>query len=200
MARRRKLWEKRDDETAKQYRAFEIYMMMPPEERSLVKAAQEYYKLENEESAKTCRSRLEYWSAHYDWMLRADAWDREVAARRQDAFLKGIGKGAERKGVNIEKMRSRLGQRFERLAELTDEMLDRYTPPAEDERDEGYVEPEVKLGEITAAMRVQLDIYRALEKHNRAEDDSEMRAGETPDQYADRLLSKSGRPGAKEGD
>ena len=57
-------------ETSLNYQAFEVYGRLPPPERSIRRTAQILGK---------SRSQLERWSSLFNWVERAEAWDRSLA-------------------------------------------------------------------------------------------------------------------------
>ena len=69
-------WERQPEESAKAYRAFEIYRDMGVD-RSLSKATEAVYN----GSASNMRL-LAMWSGKHDWVRRAAAWDAKLAERR----------------------------------------------------------------------------------------------------------------------
>jgi hypothetical protein len=58
------------NETSLNYQAFEVYGRLPPSERSIRRTAQILGK---------SLSLMEWWSSLFDWVERADAWDRRLA-------------------------------------------------------------------------------------------------------------------------
>ncbi len=80
-------WDRRRDEPAKAYSAFEIYLNLPPGQRTL-KAA---YRLHtgNEDAASPADS-FKAWARRHDWEERALAYDGAKASARFEGELAGI--------------------------------------------------------------------------------------------------------------
>lgn len=96
-------WERQPDESAKNYEAFKIYYEMGVD-RSLRKVAE---KLEKSETL------MGRWSGQFDWVKRADAWDKEQERLARIENQK-----------EIAKMRKRHAQLARKVLEKVDEALD----------------------------------------------------------------------------
>lgn len=64
-------WNRREDETPKAYSAFQMYINMPPEERSIRAVA--------EKRGSSSTTTEEQWSSKYSWVDRAIAYDEHMA-------------------------------------------------------------------------------------------------------------------------
>ena len=80
------LWELQPEETARAFEAFCLYRDMGPS-RSIAKVGKELGKN---------RVTLEDWSAKYDWVKRAAAWDAEVDRIARQEQVKAIKKMRDR--------------------------------------------------------------------------------------------------------
>ena len=79
-------WERLQEESARAYHAFELYIEFPVTERSLARVTA---KLQEERGGRGAgvghtgaSSRVEKWSSAYRWVERAAAWDAELARTR----------------------------------------------------------------------------------------------------------------------
>lgn len=90
-----KIWEKREDESAKAFNAFCKYRDMPPFERSLEKTCQKLGK-----KWTSYHSHLKKWSSEKNWVKRSEAWD---AFRDQQTEQKRIDTWNESK-AKLEKL------------------------------------------------------------------------------------------------
>ena len=156
----KKLWHKRDEETSKQYKAFQCYYLLDPAVRSIRAAVAEYNRDAGRDTSSN--SQFEYWSAQHDWVARAESRDDHKFKLRDEASLRGTERGAEEAAVNLEYMRKELADRFEAIGEGADNLLQKV-----------FEKPEefgVKLSEINGLQRTRLDIYRALSKNEKGGD------------------------------
>jgi hypothetical protein len=151
-----KMWEQREDETSQQYAAFQCYYLQDAAARSIKNAVAEYQRRSGKTDPKGHNSRFNYWSAQFEWVKRAEAWDSHLAKKREAAFLRGTEKGVEKQAVNLEKMRTELATKFDEIGEGADAILEKIF--------ENPGEYNIKLSELNGLMRVRLDIYRALSK------------------------------------
>lgn len=105
-------WHKREDETSRAYNAFEIYLRMGPEERSLRKVHDELYG----EDANNM-SHVKRWSTNHSWVNRSAAWDEHMAEQRRKEYEKEMTTGLSHAGARVRKLKD-LHDRLEReLAE-----------------------------------------------------------------------------------
>lgn len=80
------LWDRQPTEPAKAYRAFTVYRDLGVG-RTLRAAAK---------AMQRSRSLLDHWSAQWNWISRADAWDAMIRASAQAAYEQGVRAEAER--------------------------------------------------------------------------------------------------------
>ena len=80
------LWDRQDNEPAKAYNAFTLYRDLGPE-RTLREAAKRLQR---------SRSLLDHWSADYQWVSRADAYDAAMRAQAQAGYEQGVREEAAR--------------------------------------------------------------------------------------------------------
>jgi hypothetical protein len=83
MKRMPNLWERREDETPKAYKAFTHYLHLDVD-RSLVKVSEIIY---GGKSTVNVRQ-LERWSVKHDWVKRAQAWDDHQRAKEAREYEK----------------------------------------------------------------------------------------------------------------
>lgn len=105
-----KAWDKQHTDTNKSYAAFIIYRSMAPHERSLRKAADRFYGVENISK----RHQFLRWSAKHDWVARVIAYDAEqeriyqqeqhTAIRKMNERQAAIGADLQMRGFNVIKM------------------------------------------------------------------------------------------------
>lgn len=80
-------WDRRPEEPGKAYSAFEIYLGLPPAERTLKKAYRLHTRNHN---AAGPSDHFQGWAGRHDWEERALAYDDAKAKARRDGELSGI--------------------------------------------------------------------------------------------------------------
>ncbi len=98
-------WDRRRDEPAKAYSAFEIYLDLPPGQRTL-KAAYRLYT--GNENAGGPSDHFKGWAKRHDWEERALAYDDAKAKARFEGELAGIEDQWKSLGAQKEKMHAQL--------------------------------------------------------------------------------------------
>lgn len=89
-------WDRRAEETAKAFQAFQIYAGLPPGERSYTNAYRIYMAEIIGRTDAADRSwndappHFKAWTQRYDWVERAVAWDAAKAKARAEGELTGI--------------------------------------------------------------------------------------------------------------
>ena len=82
----REFWEQLPGETPRAFAAFSFYRDMPPDRRGIRKCALTYY-----DSRTAAKVGLWFrWSSKYNWVARAEAWDREQDRLRLHALREAI--------------------------------------------------------------------------------------------------------------
>src|SRR5512143_200055 len=102
-------WERRKGESAKAFTHFQTYLRMGPMERSYVKVAAEL---------QVPFGNVDYFSRKWDWVERADAWDRHQEALNFERFERQRERAAR---VRIQ----RELERQDTAAEVANLLLDR---------------------------------------------------------------------------
>ena len=103
-------WTKREDESSKAYRAFEIYRDAGPDKRS-----HEYVRQELGKSSGYTRW-LEEWSSKYNWVSRAEAFDEHLEEKRREEYEEEMTTGLAHAGARVRKLKE-LHDRLERELE-----------------------------------------------------------------------------------
>jgi hypothetical protein len=79
-------WEPQPNETAQNFAAFNAFRSLPPRERTLSKASLAYYG----KNTPTCYRRIKGWSAKFEWVTRALAWDEEQERQVRQAEVRAV--------------------------------------------------------------------------------------------------------------
>lgn len=95
------IWARQDGETAKAFKAFGIYRSMAANKRSSARVAAQV----GHRQPSTCKG----WSARYQWVSRAAAWDEELDREARDAETKELLEMRERH-IGISQDMQKLGK------------------------------------------------------------------------------------------
>jgi hypothetical protein len=96
----RKPWDKRDDETQKSYRAFQMYLRMGPHDRTLKKVHDRIYGTDVNNFPSVRK-----WSAKYDWTSRVSEYDQHVEEKRRKKYEEEMMEGLSHAGARVEKLK-----------------------------------------------------------------------------------------------
>jgi len=102
------LWERLPGESAKAYEAFCVYRDLGPSERSLEKARKMLPKPRS-------RKWIGEWSAKYNWVERAKAYDDYIEKRKREEKEKAILEMADRQARLAIAFQQRVAQRLQEL-------------------------------------------------------------------------------------
>src|SRR5215208_5110507 len=104
---KRELWDRLENEPERAYRAFECFLSLPSDHRTIVEAYRVYVGNPDAEKPSDTWSR---WSNTFAWRERAAAYDDHIASLRREAYEKVIEEEAERQAREVEKMRGRYNE------------------------------------------------------------------------------------------
>ena len=99
---RRELWDRLENEPERAYRAFEGFLSLPSDHRTIVEAYRVYVGNADAEKPSDTWSR---WSNTFAWRERAAAYDDHLASLRREAYERVIEEEAERQAREVEKVR-----------------------------------------------------------------------------------------------
>jgi hypothetical protein len=104
---KRELWDRLENEPERAYRAFECFLSLPSDHRTIVEAYRVY--VGNSEAVKPSDTWTK-WSHDYAWRERAAAFDDHIASVRREAHEQVIKEQAERQAREMEKARGRYNE------------------------------------------------------------------------------------------
>jgi hypothetical protein len=104
---KRELWDRLENEPERAYRAFECFLSLPSDHRTIVEAYRVY--VGNSEAVKPSDTWTK-WSHDYAWRERAWAFDDHIASVRREAHEQVIKEQAERQAREMEKARGRYNE------------------------------------------------------------------------------------------
>ncbi len=103
----RELWNRLENEPERAYRAFESYLTLPSNDRTILAAYRSH--VGNPEAAKPSDT-WGSWSKQYAWRERAAAYDDHLTSLRREAYERGVEEEAERQGAIAERNRNRTNE------------------------------------------------------------------------------------------
>src|SRR5215218_4129413 len=101
---KKELWERLENEPERAYRAFECFLSLPSDHRTIVEAYRVY--VGNSEAVKPSDTWAK-WSHDYAWRERAAAFDDHITSLRREAYERAIEEEAARHAREVEKTRGR---------------------------------------------------------------------------------------------
>jgi len=99
---KRELWDRLENEPERAYRAFECFLSLPSDHRTIVEAYRVYVGNPDAEKPSDTWSR---WSNTFAWRERTAAYDDHLASLRREAYERVIEEEAERQAREVEKVR-----------------------------------------------------------------------------------------------
>src|SRR5215208_953852 len=101
---KKELWDRLENEPERAYRAFECFLSLPSEHRTIVEAYRVY--VGNPQAVKPSDTWAK-WSSDFAWRERAVAYDDHLARLRREAYERAIEEEATRQAREVEKARGR---------------------------------------------------------------------------------------------
>lgn len=101
---KKELWDRLENEPERAYRAFESFLGLPSDHRTLVEAYRVY--VGNSEAVKPSDTWTK-WSNNYAWRERAAAFDDHITRLRREAYERAVEEEAARQAREVEKARGR---------------------------------------------------------------------------------------------
>jgi hypothetical protein len=123
MDTKKELWDILENEPERAYRAFECYLRLPGDGRTVVEAYRAH--VGNEGAVKPSDTWVR-WSTDFAWRERAAAYDDHLASLRREAYERAVEEEAARQAREVEKARGRMNDLltlgYERAMEWLEDM------------------------------------------------------------------------------
>src|SRR5215204_7808605 len=100
---KRELWDRLENEPERAYRAFEAFLALPGNERTLLAAYRQH--VGNPDAVKPSDT-WSRWSSQFAWRERAAAYDAHIDRLREKSMEKVIQQEAEEQAGQAERMRA----------------------------------------------------------------------------------------------
>src|SRR5215216_5265557 len=147
---KRELWHRLENEPERAYRAFESFLALPGNERTLLAAYRQ--RVGNPDAVKPSDT-WSGWSNTFAWHERAAAYDDHLASLRREAYERVIEEEAERQAREVEKMRGRYNELLAAAYHRAMEALE----------DDLWVRDNLRSSDVLNIARLHLDAVKALE-------------------------------------
>ena len=167
---KRELWDRLENEPERPYRAFECFLSLPSDHRTIVEAYRVY--VGNSGAVKPSDTWTK-WSRDYAWRERAAAYDGHLASLRREAHEQVLKDQAEREAREFEKIR-------DRMHEI---LTVAYMQAMECLEDEDWVRDNLRSSDVMRIIGLHMDYVKAfeVERESTVEDDwseEDLAAGE----------------------
>jgi hypothetical protein len=120
---KRELWHRLSNEPERAHRAFQTFLSLPSDRRTIVEAYRSH--VDNPEAPKPSDTWVR-WSRDFAWVERANAYDGHLASLRRSAYEEAVAEEAARQAREVEKARGRSNELLtlghERSMEFLEEM------------------------------------------------------------------------------
>ena len=158
MKTKKELWDRLENEPERAYRAFECYLRLPGDGRTVVEAYRAH--VGNEGAVKPSDTWVR-WSTDFAWRERAAAYDDHLASLRREAYERAIEEEAARQAREVEKIRGQCNELLTLAHVRAMEFL------------EALDVSEMRMSEAIQFIRLQMDFAKtfAVEPEPRNEDD-----------------------------
>jgi hypothetical protein len=165
---KRELWDRLSNESERAHRAFQTFLRLPSDARTVVEAYRIH--VDNREAAKPSDTWAR-WSRDFAWAERASAYDTYLESLRREAYERAIEEEAERQAREVEKIRCRYNELMTMAYERAMEWLENVQPS------------DLRGQDVLSIIRLHMDAVKAFEvdRQPRDEDDwteEDLAAGE----------------------
>ena len=104
---KRELWDQLSNESERAYRAFQTFLRLPSNNRTVIGAYRNHV---SNPTAHKVSDTWARWSRDFAWAERASAYDAYLESLRREAYERAIQEVAERQAREVEKMRGRYNE------------------------------------------------------------------------------------------
>ena len=173
---RKELWHQLDNESDRAHEAFRTFMLLPPAERSVVRAWREW---SANPDAKREPPYFAGWARDYAWSDRARAHDHHIEVIRESGMEEAIREEATRQARQVEQVRGR----FNELMAITYERAIEYL------EDEDFIK-QLRPADVVQIMKIHLETTQKLGDMNTQTPDSGVDWSEDEQRELDRILDE----------
>ncbi len=160
METKNELWDRLENEPERAYRAFECFLSLPSDHRTIVEAYRVH--VGNPQAVKPSDTWAK-WSRDYAWRERAAAYDAYLTSLRREAHERVIEEEAERQAREIEKTR----YRFNELMTVA------YLRAMECLEDEDWVRDNLRSSDVMRIIGLHMDYVKTFEVDRESTDEAD---------------------------
>src|SRR5215218_1216950 len=157
---KRELWDRLENEPEKAYRAFECFLSLPSDHRTIVEAYRVY--VGNPQAVKPSDTWVK-WSRDYAWRERAAAFDDHLASVWREAHEQAIKEQAAQQAREIEKIRYHYNEL----------MTVAYMHAMEALEDEDWVRDNLRASDAIRIIGLHMDAVKAFEADRESKDEGD---------------------------
>src|SRR5215211_1397539 len=146
----KEVWDRLENEPERAYRAFECFLSLPSNERTLLAAYRQH--VGNPDAVKPSDT-WSGWSSRFAWRERAAAYDDHLARLRREAYERALEEETARQAREVEKVRGRYNELLAAAYHRAMEALE----------DDLWVRDNLRSSDVLNIARLHLDAVKALE-------------------------------------
>jgi hypothetical protein len=173
---RKELWHQLDNESDRAHEAFRLFMVLPPAERSVVRAWREW---SANPEAKREPPYFAGWARDYAWSDRARVHDHHIEVIRESGMEDAIREEAARQARQVEQVRGR----FNELMAITYERAIEYM------EDDSFGE-QLRPADVVQILKLHLETTLKLDNPTSEAPDSEVDWSEDEQRELDRIVGE----------
>jgi hypothetical protein len=179
----KELWDRLDNESERAHRAFQTFLSLPSNDRTVVEAYRGH--VGNPEAVKPSDTWTR-WSRDFAWAERVAAYDEHLASVRREAYERGIGEEAERQGALAERTRHRMNELMTLGYERAMEWLENAQPA------------DLRAQDVLQVIRLHMDAVKAFDVDRESEGEDDW-TEEDDEEFADLLKEIEAEENTEEG-
>jgi hypothetical protein len=104
---KRELWDQLSNESERAHRAFQTFLSLPSNERTVIRAYRSHV---GNPTAHNVSDTWARWSRDFAWVERASAYDAYLESLRREAYERAIQEEAAQQAREVEKIRGRMNE------------------------------------------------------------------------------------------
>jgi hypothetical protein len=157
---KRELWDQLSNESERAHRAFQTFLSLPSNERTVIGAYRSH--VGNAEAAKPSDTWAR-WSRDFAWAERASAYDAYLESLRREAYERVIEEEAERQAREVEKVRGRMNELLTVAYHRAMECLE----------DEDWVRDNLRSSDVMRIIGLHMDYVKTFEVDRESTDEDD---------------------------
>ena len=157
---KRELWDQLSNESERAHRAFQTFLSLPSNDRTVIGAYRSHV---GDEKAAKVSDTWARWSRDFAWAERASAYDAYLEGLRREAYEQAIQEEAERQAREVEKT-------IGRMNELMTVAYDRAMECLEDE---DWLRDNLRSSDVLKIIGLHLDAVKAFEVDQESKDEGD---------------------------